>query len=215
MHQTYRNEQTPHQKVTGREMIPNNTLHLPTEPPDPMAVVWTAAVVQNRRPVMHKDSSEWTWSPSSWALIGQISRTWVMSADWRMCLLVIWSGEESLSLKWVKLQSLNLQHKRKDSDTRPSAESDSSDMLCRVCFSTLSVCFVSVAAGLPCCKSHRITLSSAEALARTFLHMRNITSDRDRGGRESLWCRKTHPTTLFQDRSRTASEWPSTGSAAF
>ncbi len=47
------NVSAAHQEVTRREMIPNDTLHLSTEAPDPMAVVWTAAVVQDRRPATH------------------------------------------------------------------------------------------------------------------------------------------------------------------
>lgn len=39
-----------YQEVTGWEVVPNQSLHLTTEPPGSVAVLWAAAVVQNRRP---------------------------------------------------------------------------------------------------------------------------------------------------------------------
>lgn len=95
---------------------------------------------------------------------------------------------------------------------------------------TLSVCFRRVVAGLPWERSHKMTVSSADPLANTFLGSTrsHVVKKKYRGLHwrkhwhdlakyKYKWSRKwrhTDRTSLFQDKSRTASVCPSTGSAA-
>ncbi len=77
-----------HQEVARREMIPNDALHLPTEAPDPMAVVWTAAVVQDRSPASH--TMLWLVRLSRAAL-------WLVksfSTSWPTCHMIRWGEFE-------------------------------------------------------------------------------------------------------------------------
>ena len=92
-------------------------------------------------------------------------------------VLVVWSWYQSLCLKWVECQRLNLKYQ-----TFCFLDGDAAKFWgCNVKYtviymkkeslflSTLSVCLRRVVAGLPWLRSHKITVSSAEALANTFL----------------------------------------------
>ena len=88
-------------------------------------------------------------------------------------LLIEWSWKQGLSLKGVERQRLDLGEKRRFGSSHwPRSLSNTPMRLdSETCASlnTLSVCFLSVEAGFPWAMSHRTTVSSADALAKTFL----------------------------------------------
>lgn len=135
-------------------MVPDQTFHLSTEPPGPIAAVWTPAVIQDCCPE-------------------QITRLCKNPFSGNSC-----QNNASLTCRMIQ-KSKSVPQKGGTLMSEPkkiqtSFINWSLSILRMSCWilclrRTLSVCFRRVVAVLPWERSHRMTVSSADPLANTFL----------------------------------------------
>lgn len=152
-------------------MVPHQTLHLTTEPPGSIVAVWTPAVIQDCCPGMTKMFALklilWTIATyvivtTMCKLMAKLDSTYLSyDPEIRVCASNGWNFNV-WTWKIIIFSSRSTQHQDQ------SLYWIHSDPL-----HTLSVCLRRVVAGLPWERSHKITVSSADPLANTFLRMRN------------------------------------------